>query len=188
MRGGGETNRDLTVLTSLDLPRIQDWHVRRCKVADVPRNHCEIVFEGCRRHQTVDSRQRSSLTFGFGSQPSPAIRDYLVDCQNSSRKSNSYIQFEPTLKISAPLALGKDCRARPYFPQRQHTQVQQALVYLPHPLHNARIRPGTNQFRDAIGIEQKPAHKTSLRAGLRSRLRLSFNPIIGDCRKKSTMF
>ncbi len=110
-------------------------------------------MNGSGGEQSVDDSQRRSSPSGLSGQQTPAVRNRLIDNQNSARKASLQLNFQPAFEVRPALALGKGRQPLSNFSQRQNAEIKQGFIGGVEPLDDARLRLKADEFGNTIGVK-----------------------------------
>src|SRR5271166_2965882 len=97
-------------------------------------------MDGGRGEKTINNGHRVPPTFSCGGDQAPAIRDRLVDGNNSSGETVMQIDVQPSLQLCPSPALRKVGYAFTDLAQGQDAEIKQRFVGRFHPFHDAWLR------------------------------------------------
>src|SRR5208283_3979658 len=175
-----------TAARSPRLPRIDDRNSPHTEILHISGDDCEVMVLCRSCHEAIDDGQRDPFKLCFAGHRAPNFRNFSVDWQEAIRKADRQIDLQPSLQLSALAAGGQERRALADLSKRKDAEVEQHFICDAHPVQNTGFGFDAHQFRNAIGIEQKPAHSSMSRPVSLSRSKSSSRPTSGDSRKNST--
>ena len=164
------------------VPWVDDGNSALGEVYDIAGDNGKTMAQGSRRNEGINGRHRSRPA---RREATPLVGDRRIDRQDPVVEPVGNLNFQPGSDTLSPPSSGQLSHALANFAECQDTDEKCSGRDRVEPVDDARIRPPLHQFRQGTGIDEV-AHRSTSRAGDRSRSRSNSSPTNGDLRRNAT--